>query len=91
MVKGASTEAVTINVTSTSLGVVTKVESFVDAYNALRDALDKFTAFNEVDNTVGVLFGSSEALRVDTEFADVVTRRFLASAAFNRWKRSASA
>lgn len=75
-VQDASTSAVGIDISATDSEVVAAAQSFVDAYNALKDELDAMTAFNEVDNTTAVLFGSLEALRVETELANLVSGRF---------------
>jgi len=75
-IQGASTEAVTVQVEATDNTLVGTVTQFVVSFNSLRDTLDGLTAFNEVDNTVGVLFASTEALRVETNLARLLTDRF---------------
>ncbi|MCH8840645.1 MAG: flagellar filament capping protein FliD, partial [Planctomycetes bacterium] len=72
-----STTPVTVTVNSTDAPFVDAVEDFVDSYNALRDDLDELTDFDQDNLTVGLLFGSNEALRVDTELSRLVTDRFL--------------
>lgn len=67
---------VTVNVTSSSTSVTSNAKEFVAAYNSLRDSLDKMTAYDEATLTAGILFGSSEALQVDTNLSNVMTQRF---------------
>lgn len=81
-IEGESTSAATISVATSDSVLVEEVQSFVDAYNALRNKLDDQTFFNEAENTTGVLFGSNEALRVETGLADLVSRRYSVSGDF---------
>lgn len=73
---GQSTETVTVTVTQNDSAIVSAVQLFVDQYNKLRDKLATQTAFNETDKTTGVLFGSLEALRVDSELSSALSGRF---------------
>lgn len=75
-VEGTSTEPVAVTVQSTSKSLVSSVETFVNQYNALRDKLDGLTFFDENDSSTGLLFGSNEALRIDTELSRLLTGRF---------------
>ena len=75
-VKGAGTETVTLNIEKTDQSIVPLVTQFVDAYNTMRDKLDEVTAFDEVTTATGVLFGSNEALRVDTDISRLFSGRF---------------
>ena len=75
-VQSATGQAVTVDVGLSDTALIDKVQGFVDSFNLLRDNLDAVASYNEVDNTVGILFGSNEALRVETELADLVTSRF---------------
>jgi flagellar hook-associated protein 2 len=77
-VGAADGQTVTISVAATDSSIISTVKTFVDSYNALRKSLATFTVFNEADQTVGVLFGSNEALRVDAELSDLVSGRFAA-------------
>ncbi len=72
----ASATPVTVAVNSDDSPVIDAAEDFVDAYNALREELDELTAFDEESLTTGLLFGSNEALRVETELSRLVTDRF---------------
>jgi flagellar hook-associated protein 2 len=71
----ASTETVTISVAQTSDAVAAALQLFVDQYNKLRDKLDTYTALNPDAGTKGTLFGTSEALRLDSELAGLITGR----------------
>lgn len=75
-VKGPSTDPVTIDVAGTDSDVVSTVKTFVEQYNALVTKLDELTFFNEVEQTKGVLFGSNETLRIETELGGLMTGRF---------------
>ena len=75
-VVAASDTAVDVTVASTDEDIVSAVEDFVDSYNAIRSELDDLTDFNEDDFTTGLLFGTNEALRVDTELSRLITDRY---------------
>jgi flagellar hook-associated protein 2 len=76
-VSGASDTAITVNVTQTDETLVSSVEDFVEAYNSLRGDLDKLTAFDGEALTTGLLFGTNEALQIDTRLSRALTDRFL--------------
>jgi flagellar hook-associated protein 2 len=76
-IQGESTSPVTINVKQTSEDVSIQLQLFVEQYNKLRQKLEELTFFNESDGKKGLLFGSAEALRIETELADLVTGRVL--------------
>lgn len=76
IVNSASNDTVSINVSTTDSALVSGVQLFVDEYNKLRDKLDDLTFFNEVEKTTGVLFGSNETLRIDTELGNLLSGRF---------------
>ena len=82
-VLAASSDPVTVAVTSSDTSLVDTVGELVSAFNSLRDDLDKLTDFNETDFTTGQLFGTTEALRVDTTLARLVTDRYLGLGAFS--------
>lgn len=81
-VQKASTTAVTVNVSSNDTALVATAEEFVKEYNALRDEIAKLTSFDSTNLTTGLLFGTNEALRVDTELSRLVTDRFLGLGSF---------
>jgi len=73
----ASVTPIDVTVASTDEDFVAAIEGFVSAYNAIRTELDDFTDFNEDDLSTGLLFGTNEALRVDTELSRLLTDRYL--------------
>ncbi len=81
-VKGASDAPVTINSSQTDAELVKTVEEVVAAYNALRTDLDKLTDFNADAATVGLLFGSHEALQIDSRLSQAMTARYFGAGGF---------
>jgi flagellar hook-associated protein 2 len=75
-VKDGSTDPVTVTVTASSAPIVKAVQEFVDAYNSIRDILDEVTDFDQESLTTGILFGSNEALRIESDLSRVLTGRF---------------
>ncbi len=81
-VNAASESPINVNVQVSDEPVLKAAQEFVDQYNALRTKLDDHTFFNESDNSTGVLFGSNEALRVDTELGNLITSRLAGNGKF---------
>ena len=81
-VEQASTTPVTINVTESDDPFIAAVNDFVDSYNAFRDSLDEVTAFDEANLTTGVLFGTTEALRAETDISRALTDRYFGLGTF---------
>jgi flagellar hook-associated protein 2 len=81
-VNDASSKTVTVNVTSTSSGLVSNAKEFVAAYNSLRTNLDTVTSFDAENLTTGILFGTTAALRVDSDLTHVITSRFFGFSSF---------
>ena len=71
-----SDTAIDVSVTKNGDELVGFVQSFVDSYNTLRDDLDKLTDFDADDLSTGLLFGTNEALRVDTQLSQLITDRY---------------
>src|SRR5262249_32987994 len=67
---------VTVNVSSTTSSLTSTLKDFVSSYNSIRDNLDKLTSYDATTSTAGVLFGSSEALQVDTDISHLITQQF---------------
>jgi flagellar hook-associated protein 2 len=82
-INDGSLKPVTVSVKATTSSLVSGVKEFVSAYNSLRDTLDKATAFNAEDLTTGILFGTSEALRVDSDLSRLITGRFFGVGEFD--------
>jgi flagellar hook-associated protein 2 len=74
-----SDDPVTISVARSEASLVSSVELFVDQYNSLRETLEELTYFNETDQSVGTLFGSSETLRIDNDLSSLLTDRYFAT------------
>jgi flagellar hook-associated protein 2 len=75
-VNGASADPVSVSVATTDSDVVSTLKLFVEQYNVLAKKLDEYTAFNELDNTTGILFGSNETLRIESDLSRLATARF---------------
>jgi flagellar hook-associated protein 2 len=76
VINEATGSPVSVTVATTDSSLVTNVQLFVDQYNKLVEKLDELTFFNDVENTTGVLFGSFEVLRVETELSSLLSGRF---------------
>lgn len=76
VVKDGSLDPVTVSVSASSNPIVSGVQDFVDAYNSIRDLLDQATDFDAESLTTGILFGSNEALRVESELTRALTTRY---------------
>jgi flagellar hook-associated protein 2 len=75
-VGGPSDTAITVSVSQTDESLITSVEDFVESYNSLRDDLDKLTEFDDAALTTGLLFGTNEALQIDTRLSRALTDRY---------------
>ncbi|BBO31875.1 flagellar filament capping protein FliD [Lacipirellula parvula] len=75
-VGGASDTPITVGVAQTDETLLTSVDEFVKAYNSLRDDLDKLTSFDPDALTTGLLFGTNEALQIDTRLSRALTDRY---------------
>jgi flagellar hook-associated protein 2 len=74
--KQATQAPVSVSVANTSSSVISTVQLFVDTYNKLAKKLDDLTFFNAEENKTGVLFGSVETLRVESEVSNLLSGRF---------------
>ena len=81
-VVSASEESVTVTVAETDEGVIDVVNDFISAYNSVRSELETLTEFDEVALTTGLLFGTNEALRVDSELSRLLTDRYFGVGSF---------
>lgn len=81
-IQKSSTSAVNVTVNTNDAGLVSAVQGFVDSYNALRDELATDTSFDQEALTTGLLFGTNEALRVDTQVSRLITDRHFGLGAF---------
>lgn len=74
-IAGISTNPVTVTVEETDEAVLSNARLFVEQYNKLVAKIDTLTFFNEADNTTGLLFGSTDVLRLESSFSDALTGR----------------
>ncbi|MCA9123745.1 MAG: flagellar filament capping protein FliD [Planctomycetaceae bacterium] len=75
-IAGTSQEAVTVTVQKSSNSIKTQLRLFTEQYNKLQSKIDELAFFDENENSVGVLFGSSEILRIQNDLSNVLTGRF---------------
>jgi len=75
-VKGTSTTPIEVRVENSSSSIVTNLKLLVDKYNEVVSKLKEYTKFDPDTNTTGILFGTTEALRVETSLARLVTDQF---------------
>ena len=72
-INGSSTAPVTIDVAENGSGIALQIETFVEQYNKLRDQYDELTVFDANTNQVGLLFGSSIAIRMEQGYSRLFT------------------
>ncbi len=71
----ASTNPVTLNVAQNTTSVTAAIQLFVDQYNKLREKVDTLDFYSTTDNTKGLLFGSVETLRLNSDLGNLITGR----------------
>ena len=77
--KELSDAPITVEVEDDASAVVTAAQSFVDQYNLLVDRLNSLTFFDAESEEVGLLFGSSEALRIESGYTRLLSGRINAA------------
>lgn len=75
-VNATSETPVAVTVGTTDKDLISTVQGFIDAYNTLREELDELTVFDAEELSTGLLFGTTAALRVDTQLSRIVTDRY---------------
>ncbi|MEN0110896.1 MAG: flagellar filament capping protein FliD, partial [Planctomycetota bacterium] len=65
-----------IDIAAEDDSIVDAVQSFVDAYNGVREDLDSLASFDSETLTTGLLFGRTEALRVDADLSRLASGQF---------------
>ncbi len=68
-----SNSPITVTVGENPDAVVSAAQAFVDQFNNLVDKLDSLTFFNGDTSEVGLLFGSSEALRIENGYSRLLS------------------
>ena len=74
-VKEIADEAVSITVEDNPDAVITAVTRFATQFNLLQDKLKEVTFFDATTNEVGLLFGSTETLRIQNGYSRLLTSR----------------
>jgi flagellar hook-associated protein 2 len=77
-----SADNVTVAVDKAQSDLVMAVQDLVDAFNSVRANIDETTSFNEVDQTTGILFGTTAVLRVESDLNRVLSGQFLGVGSF---------
>jgi flagellar hook-associated protein 2 len=75
-VLSASSQSIKVDVTKAQSQITGAIEDFVDAFNSIRTNLDEATTFDAETQTTGILFGTSAALRVESDLNHVLSGRF---------------
>jgi len=75
--KQVTNDEITIDVANDASTVVSAAESLVSQYNLLVDKIDSLTFFNADTDEVGLLFGSSETLRIQTGYSRLLSGRIV--------------
>jgi flagellar hook-associated protein 2 len=81
-VQGATTDSINVSVNTSNTTFVSGIKQFVAQYNSLRDKIDSLDFFKPDDGSRGVLFGSSETLRLRNDVSRFVTGRFFGLGSF---------
>ncbi|MBC8354659.1 MAG: flagellar filament capping protein FliD [Planctomycetes bacterium] len=80
-IEGTSTEEVIITVERSAKSVKTQLRLFTDQYNGLQDKISELASYDEIEDKAGILFGSSEVLRIQNDLASTITGRFFSTGA----------
>ena len=70
-------DEITINVKNDASTAITAAESLVSQYNLLVEKIESLTFFNTDSEEVGLLFGSSETLRIQTGYSRLLSGRIV--------------
>ncbi|KLU01856.1 Flagellar hook-associated protein FliD [Rhodopirellula islandica] len=72
-VKELSDDPISVNVDDDHDTIVSAITRFADQYNKLIDNIEEVTFFDAEANEVGLLFGSSETLRIQNGYSRLLT------------------
>lgn len=78
-VKELSGEPINVSVEDDPDRIVTTIKRFVEQYNKLQDKINEVTVFDAESNQVGLLFGSTETLRMQNGYGRLLTSRIRGS------------
>lgn len=82
-VKQASGDPIKIDIAQNDAPLSTAINSFVSAYNSVRDNLDTVTEFDADTLTTGILFGRNEVVRVDADLSRIASGRFTSGSVYS--------
>ncbi|MCC9658683.1 flagellar filament capping protein FliD [Rhodopirellula halodulae] len=71
--KELSADPITVTVDDDPDTIISAVERFADQYNKLIDKIEEVTFFDAEANEVGLLFGSTETLRIQNGYSRLLT------------------
>lgn len=71
--KEVTADQVSLNVSRDTTTATTNVKAFVEQYNKLTEKLRTLTFYDGNPNTAGLLFGSSEALRIESTYTRLIS------------------
>jgi len=71
--KELSADPISVGVTENPEAVVNAVKTFVTQFNLLNDSLKSLTFFDSEAQEVGLLFGSTEALRIESGYSRLLS------------------
>ncbi len=71
--KEVTADQVSLNVSRDTTTATTNVKAFVEQYNKLTEKLKTLTFYDGNPNTAGLLFGSSEALRIESTYTRLIS------------------
>lgn len=71
--KALSETPINVSVKDNPDAVVNSAKTFVKQYNKLVDKLDSLTFYDQEEQKVGLLFGSTEALRIETGYTRLLS------------------
>jgi flagellar hook-associated protein 2 len=74
-VHAASTTAQNVTVDKTADNIAAGIKLFVDQYNKLRDKVKEVATYDAEQNTIGVLFGTTEILQIDLQLTGALSSR----------------
>lgn len=80
--KELSETPVTISVADDTEAILTAASTFVDQFNLLVDKVDSLTFYDSNTEEVGLLFGSSESLRIENGYSRLLTGSIVGAGGF---------
>lgn len=74
-VKELSDEPISVSVDDNPGAIVSAINRFATQFNLLQDKINEVTFFDSASNEVGLLFGSTETLRIQNGYSRLLTSR----------------